>query len=182
MSADTSGILEIQTGSTPTTAITIDASQNVTLNNVIPSGSTVPANGMFLPTTNSVGFSTASTERMRIDSSGNVFVGGTTAPTSNKPVYASTTAKAWLNFSDNGTTCTINSSFNIASITRYTTGNYGIYFSNSVNSSRSCAIAQASYTDGTNANAFVNGVNSSTTGFQVNSVLQANWCSVVVFS
>ena len=29
MSADTSGILEIQTGSTPTTAITVDASQNV---------------------------------------------------------------------------------------------------------------------------------------------------------
>jgi hypothetical protein len=79
MSADTSGILEIQTGSTPTTAITVDASQNVTLNNVIPSGSTVPSNGMFLPTTNSVGFSTASTERMRIDSSGNLLVGLTTA-------------------------------------------------------------------------------------------------------
>ena len=30
MSADTSGVLEIQTGSTPTTAITVDASQNVT--------------------------------------------------------------------------------------------------------------------------------------------------------
>ena len=29
MSADTSGVLEIQTGSTPTTAITVDASQNV---------------------------------------------------------------------------------------------------------------------------------------------------------
>jgi hypothetical protein len=79
MSADTSGILEIQTGSTPTTAITVDGSQNVTLNNVIPSGSTVPANGMFLPTTNSVGFSTASTERMRIDSSGNLLVGTTSS-------------------------------------------------------------------------------------------------------
>jgi hypothetical protein len=77
LSADTTGILEIQTGSTSTTAITVDASQNVTLNNVIPSGSTVPSNGMFLPTTNSVGFSTASTERMRIDSSGNLLVGTT---------------------------------------------------------------------------------------------------------
>lgn len=121
-------------------------------------------------------------ERMRIDSSGNVFVGGTTAPTSNSPIYASTTAKSWINFSDNGTTCTINASFNVGSITRYGTGNYGINFSNSVNSTRSCAIAQASYTDGTNSNAFINGVNTGTNGVQVISVLQANWCSVVVFS
>jgi hypothetical protein len=59
------------------TAVTIDTSQNVTLNNVIPSGSSVPSNGMFLPTTNTVGFSTATTERMRIDSSGNLAVGDT---------------------------------------------------------------------------------------------------------
>ena len=36
MSADTSGILEIQTGSTPTTAITIDASQNVGIGTASP--------------------------------------------------------------------------------------------------------------------------------------------------
>ena len=79
ITADTTGILQLQSGSTPTTAVTIDTAQNVTLNNVIPSGSTVPANGMFLPTTNSVGFSTASTERMRIDSSGNLLVGSTSS-------------------------------------------------------------------------------------------------------
>jgi len=73
--ADTSGVLQLQTAST--TAIAIDASQNVTLNNVIPSSSTAPTNGMFLPTTNTVGLSTASTERMRIDSSGNVGIGTT---------------------------------------------------------------------------------------------------------
>ena len=37
MSADTSGILEIQTGSTPTTAITVDASQNVGIGTSSPS-------------------------------------------------------------------------------------------------------------------------------------------------
>jgi len=132
--------------------------------------------------TNYISAVTNSAERMRIDSSGNVFVGGTTPAGSNKPVYAQTTAKAWLNFSDNGTTCTINASFNVGSITRYSTGNYGINFSNSVNSSRSSAIAQASYTDSVNATAFVNGVNTGTNGCQVISVLQANWCSVVVFS
>jgi hypothetical protein len=77
MTADTSGQLQLATGSSPTTAVSIDSSQNVTLNNVIPSGSTAPTNGMFLPAANSIGLSTASTERMRIDSSGNVLVGVT---------------------------------------------------------------------------------------------------------
>lgn len=36
MSADTSGILEIQTGSTPTTAVTIDASQNFLVGQTTP--------------------------------------------------------------------------------------------------------------------------------------------------
>lgn len=38
--ADTSGILELQTGSTPTTAITIDASQNVGIGTGSPTGKT----------------------------------------------------------------------------------------------------------------------------------------------
>ena len=74
-SGDASGVLALQTGGT--TALTIDASQNVTLNNVIPSGATVPTNGMFLPAASAIGFSTASSERMRIDSSGNLLVGTT---------------------------------------------------------------------------------------------------------
>lgn len=41
----------------------------------IPSGSSVPTNGMYLPTTNNVSFATATTERMRIDSAGNVQIG-----------------------------------------------------------------------------------------------------------
>ena len=36
----------------------------------IPSGSTVPTNGLYLPTTNTVGFSTNSTERLRISAGG----------------------------------------------------------------------------------------------------------------
>jgi len=41
----------------------------------IPSGSTVATNGMYLPAADSLGFSTASTERMRIDSAGRVGIG-----------------------------------------------------------------------------------------------------------
>ena len=48
----------------------------------IPSGSTIATNGLYLPATNSLGFSTNSTEAMRIDSSGRVLVGLTSANTS----------------------------------------------------------------------------------------------------
>lgn len=40
-------------------------------------GSTIPANGVYLPAANSVGLSSNSTERVRIDSSGNFLVGKT---------------------------------------------------------------------------------------------------------
>ena len=71
-----------------TNALTIDASQNVTLNNVIPSSSTAPTNGMFLPAANTIGLATNSTERARIDSSGNLLVG-----TTNSSLTASVGAK-----------------------------------------------------------------------------------------
>ena len=44
-----------------------------------PSSATVPTNGMYLPAANSVGLATNTTERMRIDSSGNVIIGTTAA-------------------------------------------------------------------------------------------------------
>jgi hypothetical protein len=88
MSGDTSGVLQLATNGT-TTALTLDASQNATFAGTLtttgitnsgvatatrfnPTGSSVTGNGMYLPAANSVGFSTSSAERMRIDSSGNV--------------------------------------------------------------------------------------------------------------
>jgi hypothetical protein len=95
MSGDTSGVLQLATNGT-TTALTLDASQNATFAGTLtttgitnsgvatatrfnPTGSSVTGNGMYLPAANSVGFSTSSAERMRIDSSGAITIGDTSA-------------------------------------------------------------------------------------------------------
>ena len=106
--ADTAGILELQSGSTPTTAITIDASQNVGIGTSSPSSKLVIEGGTsadqfrmgtganyykigresvstgylnFYGTQSSANgyvFGGIDGERMRIDSSGNLTVGGST--------------------------------------------------------------------------------------------------------
>jgi hypothetical protein len=53
----------------------LTAGRSVGGTNFIPSGSSAPTNGMFLPAANNLGFSTNSIEQMRIDSSGNVGIG-----------------------------------------------------------------------------------------------------------
>jgi len=86
ISGDTSGQLQLQTNGS-TTAVTIDTSQNATVvGNVtgaalIPSGSTVPTNGMYLPTTNSIALATNSTKIMSILANGATIMG--TATTEN---------------------------------------------------------------------------------------------------
>ena len=80
---DTTGSIQLN-GSD---VLTIDSSgnltapNNITANTIIPTSSSAPTNGMFLPTTNTVGVSTNSTERMRINSSGCVTINTTAVPT-----------------------------------------------------------------------------------------------------
>jgi hypothetical protein len=61
---------------------TINVANRITFSNTVNFGvfaGTAPVAGFYLPTTNNLAFTTASTERMRIDSSGNVGV-GTSSP------------------------------------------------------------------------------------------------------
>jgi hypothetical protein len=88
--------------------------------------------------------STSSTERMRIDSSGNVFVGGTTQNTATAPVYSSTTAKAWVSFLG-GTSPTISSSYNVSSVSYSSTGVWVVNFTSALTDANFVGIANSYY-------------------------------------
>jgi len=96
-------------------------------------------------------FYTNSTERMRIDSSGNMFVGGSTQNTATKPVYSSTTAKAWVSCSIASSTVTVGASFNVSSVTRNGGGDYTINFSSALLDTSYAIAGIASGPGGSNA-------------------------------
>lgn len=65
---------------------------SVSATSLIPTGATVPANGMFLPAANTVAWATGSTERIRLTSSGNLIHGHTAdvLPFFNTDAFSST--------------------------------------------------------------------------------------------
>jgi hypothetical protein len=111
--------------------------------------STAGAGGFIATSDNSglLALQTAGTTAVTIDSSQNVFVGGTTQNTSTKPVYSSTTAKAWVNFSGGGTT--INSSFNVSSITYIGTGTSTVNFTSAMPNANYAMSINNSFASGT---------------------------------
>lgn len=62
-----------------TTTTTVTATGNVSGAALVPSSATIPVAGIFLPAANTLAFATATTERLRIDSSGRVGI-GTSSP------------------------------------------------------------------------------------------------------
>jgi hypothetical protein len=66
---------------------------SATASRFVPSGATVATNGMYLPAATSLGFSTNSVERMRIDSSGNIGI-GTSSPTAQVQIAGSSSTSA----------------------------------------------------------------------------------------
>ena len=84
---------------------TARVSGQVTGNSFVPTTSTIPTNGMYLPTTNAISFSTNTTERIRIDANGNIGIGTSTptAVTLYTGVTTNGTNGSWYVLSQGGT-------------------------------------------------------------------------------
>jgi len=70
-------------------ASTINVAGQITFSNTVNfgvTGGTAPASGFYLPSTNNLAFTTASTERMRIDSTGEVGIGTANIPSNRDTV------------------------------------------------------------------------------------------------
>ena len=87
-------------GSAPVDSLVVNSSGNVstagtmTADSFIPTSSTVPTNGVYLPSANNVAISTNGTGRLFVDASGNVGVGATPQINSGKAVYVYDTSVA----------------------------------------------------------------------------------------
>lgn len=96
------GIGNASPDSTLTVTGGIRATTGVTAARFTATGSAVPTNGMYLPATNALAFSTNSTERMRITSAGDIGI-GITNPSAGlvlKKTSASINPAMWLNSSN----------------------------------------------------------------------------------
>ena len=122
----------IQNPSSATVNLTLDTSGNVTVGGnltvpaLVPSGSSIPTNGIYLSAANTLALSTNSTNRAIIDSSGNLQVGGSTVGNTAGYVNSRTNARAWVTFT--GSTGAILAGYNVSSITRNGAGDYTFNF------------------------------------------------------
>jgi hypothetical protein len=137
---DTTGTLVFKTndsGSGGTTALTLGTDQSATFaGGIVPSGSTAPTNGIYLPAANTLGFATNSTQVAKIDSSGVLsFNSGYGS------VAAAYACRAWVNFNGTGTIA-IRASGNVSSITDNGVGDYTINFTTAMSDANYTVVGQ----------------------------------------
>jgi hypothetical protein len=147
--SDTSGVLQLQTGGT--TAVTVDASQNVTLAGTLTAtgvttvqAGTVSApaitttgdtnTGIYFPAADTIAFTEGGVEAMRINSSANVGI-GTDSPLGKLAVVSSSGITGYG--SSNSPTLTVHASNRVANqeqqiLTVFTTDNPAIDFGGSI--------------------------------------------------
>jgi hypothetical protein len=163
VTADTTGALVLQTGATPTTAVTISSAQVVTLANALA----VASGGTGVTTSTG---------------SGAVVLGTSptlTTPTINSAQIATVSgtaslymARAWVNFNGTGTVA-IRASGNVTSITDNGTGSYAVNFTTAIVDANYSISAISSTTTGNGASittvreSGIGGSNPSTTSFQL---------------
>lgn len=114
----------VQSSATRQVAVSnLTAGRSVSATSFVPTGTTVPANGMFLSTTNSIGFASNSTEHWVVNSSGNFNpVGSKGIGTTLAPVTGLVTTAATLTGLTASTALALNSSNVVVSVTNTGTG------------------------------------------------------------
>jgi hypothetical protein len=137
ISSDTSGTLELKTGSTPTTALTIDASQRAVF---VAGTAAAPAittsgntnTGIFFSAADTIDFAEGGVATGQFDSSGNFkFNSGYGS------VATAYGCRAWVNFNGTGTVA-IRAAGNVSSITDSGVGNYIMNFTTAMPDTNYC--------------------------------------------
>ena len=100
---------------------------------------------IYRPADNTIGFSTANTERMRIDSSGNLLFNSGYGS-----VATAYGCRAWVNFNGQGTVA-IRASGNVSSITDLGTGSYTLNFSTAMPDANYSVVGSSTSLVGTSA-------------------------------
>jgi|688.fasta_scaffold07307_7 hypothetical protein len=97
--AGTESVPLVQSGSTLRATVSeLTAGRQVSAAGVAVTGTTVPANGVYLPAANTLGISTNSTNAVRVESNGNVGISAGNAPTQVLSLYRAGSTQTAVSF------------------------------------------------------------------------------------